>query len=328
MHDLLLIIISTIASIVILKGYIHLASRKGINDKPNSRSSHDYAPVRGAGIIFPPAIIAGFVLAGQPLPSWFLTGLIALAIISFWDDVKGLPAMARLPVHVIAAILLSTQLVINTSPIHVAIILVILTVIFINGFNFMDGINGITGLYSIAVLLSLMLVNQLIVNFTANIVLYLTIAALLAFGYFNFRQKATCFAGDVGSITIAFFITYMVSKLVVATGSYYYLLFISVYTIDFGITILHRLKRGEKIWQPHRLHLYQILVNEKKKPHLVVASSYATLQLSVNAGLIFITLLDKSSSTISYLYALLLFAALTAIYLMLRHAYFKNDQLR
>jgi len=77
----------------------------------------------------------------------------------------------------------------------------------INAYNFMDGINGITGGYSLSVLLPLIYLNTTD-NFISQDYLYVVGMSLLVFCFFNFRKKAKCFAGDVGSISIAFILPF------------------------------------------------------------------------------------------------------------------------
>ncbi|WP_026474913.1 MraY family glycosyltransferase [Alkaliflexus imshenetskii] len=308
---------------LLLKGYFKLAERFGIFDVPNSRSSHTHTPVRGAGIIFIPAIVAGFILTGMAIPIWFICGLMLLAVVSFWDDVKPLPASVRFPVHLVAAGLMVIQLWGLMPWLPLSVLIILLTVVFINGFNFMDGINGITGFYSIAVILSMALTYYLVWPFSSPEIFIVSISGLLAFGFYNFRKKALCFAGDVGSVTLAYFISFMLATLVLTSGEWYYILFVSVYTIDFGITILHRILLKEKIWEPHRKHLYQLMVNEHAHPHLLIAGIYGLVQFIVNAGLII--LIYKSHPMLSPgIYTLVTLIILSIVYLTLRYRYYQK----
>src|SRR5690554_4084758 len=74
----------------------------------------------------------------------------------------------------------------------------------VNAYNFMDGINGITRLHTIAVLLPLMYVNRRVQTFVDLDLLVFPLLASLVFLIFNFRKRAKCFAGDVGSVSVAF----------------------------------------------------------------------------------------------------------------------------
>ncbi len=88
----------------------------------------------------------------------------------------------------------------------------------------MDGINGITGLYSFVILSTLYYINQYKIIFTdVNFIIYPVLASLV-FLFFNFRKKAKCFAGDVGSMSIAFWVLALLGLLVVKTQELTYLL--------------------------------------------------------------------------------------------------------
>lgn len=167
---------------------------------------------------------------------------------------------------------------------HVIGVLVayILAIGLINAYNFMDGINGITGLYTLVVMGSLLYVNQKIKVFIdADFIQYAMMASLV-FLFFNFRKKAKCFAGDVGSIAIAFWVIYLVLKLILVTNSLVWLLFLAVYGVETVCTILHRLYLKENIFEAHRLHLYQVLSNEYKMQHRWVAAFYGIAQVVIS----------------------------------------------
>ena len=150
----------------------------------------------------------------------------------------------------------------------------------------MYGINGITGLYSFVILSTLYYINQYKIIFTdVNFIIYPVLASLV-FLFFNFRKKAKCFAGDVGSMSIAFWVLALLGLLVVKTQELTYLLFIGVYGIEVIFTIIQRIKLKENIFEAHRHHLYQLLVNQMKWSHLLVATLYGGVQLLINACVI------------------------------------------
>src|SRR5690606_33484256 len=97
----------------------------------------------------------------------------------------------------------------------------------VNAYNFMDGINGITACNSFAVLLLLWLANQKN-TFIPNDYLYFIAIGNFVFFSFNFRNKAKCFAGDVGSVSMAFILLYALSKLILQSQQLIYLLFLAV----------------------------------------------------------------------------------------------------
>ena len=181
--------------------------------------------------------------------------------------------------HLIAVTIMFFYLdVFHSEPAYVCVLLYIMVIGVINMYNFMDGINGITGAYSLVVLGGIQYVNLNQTAFVNADIIWLPMLACAVFLYFNFRKKARCFAGDVGSVTIAFWIIMLLFQLILVTHNWAYILFLVVYGIDSVLTITHRLLLKQNIFKAHRLHFYQILANERKLSHLLVASGYALLQ--------------------------------------------------
>ena len=261
--------------------YLWLARRLNITDVPNERSSHTRATIRGGGVIFFAALMIFSLLSGFRYP-WFLAGTTLAVLISFIDDIYTLPSTVRLPVQLAGAALLLIDAGAFAQPIAWAFALLIIVTGVINVFNFMDGINGITGMYGLVTLGSLAFLNAEL-NFADERLIALSILALLVFGFFNFRSRAVCFAGDVGSVGLAFIITFLVLRLILQTGNYYFILLLAFYGVDAGLTIFQRLAKRENILEAHRSHLYQQLVSPGPLSHLQVAGFYALGQLFVNA---------------------------------------------
>ena len=262
--------------------YFKIADRYNIVDKPNHRSAHTEITLRGGGIIF---WFAALLYFAQHLQNnyFFFAGISLVSLVSFWDDIQSLSNKIRISVHFLAISLIFYDLGVFES-VHVIGVLVayILAIGLINAYNFMDGINGITGLYTLVVMGSLLYVNQKIKVFIdADFIQYAMMASLV-FLFFNFRKKAKCFAGDVGSIAIAFWVIYLVLKLILVTNSLVWLLFLAVYGVETVCTILHRLYLKENIFEAHRLHLYQVLSNEYKMQHRWVAAFYGIAQVVIS----------------------------------------------
>lgn len=93
------------------------------------------------------------------------------------------------------------------------------------------------------------------------------------------------FAGDIGSISIAYLMIYFLVQWYLVGHSWTIILFLMVYGVDVFLTMARRLKNRENITQPHRSHLYQLLVNQSKHDHVTIAIIYAVLQGVVNFGL-------------------------------------------
>ena len=208
---------------------------------------------------------------------------------SFWDDIQSLSNKIRISIHFLAITLILYDLeVFNVMPFYGVAITYILAIGLINAYNFMDGINGITGLYTLIVMGALLYVNKNIQFFFDAVFIKYAMIASLVFLFFNYRKKAKCFAGDIGSIAIAFWVIYLILKLILVTSSLVWLLFLAIYGVDAICTIIHRLYLKQNIFEAHRLHLYQVLSNEYKIQHRLVSLYYAITQSAVSALVIFL----------------------------------------
>jgi UDP-N-acetylmuramyl pentapeptide phosphotransferase/UDP-N-acetylglucosamine-1-phosphate transferase len=288
--------------------YFKIAGRFNIIDKPNQRSSHTRITIRGGGLVFFLGALLYFFFFGRAYP-WFILGLSLIALISFADDIKPRSSILRLLVHFAAMGLMFYQLGLLNLPWYVSILALIVSTGILNAYNFMDGINGITGSYSLGVIAALWYINYSRVAFVDDKLLLVLMLALLVFNLFNFRAKAKCFAGDVGALSIAFTIVFLLGRLIMQTGNFTYILLLALYGVDSVLTIIHRLLLRENIFKPHRKHLYQIMANELNIPHVMVATLYTCLQIIISAGL----LLFENTC---YLYMGIVFGLLTLFYLL------------
>ncbi len=289
--------------------YFKIADHFNIIDKPNHRSSHTEVTIRGGGVIFAISVILFYFLFNFEYP-YFVIGLFLISAISFIDDVVTLNNKIRLSVHLLAVALMFYQwnlFDLNWYWIVVAVIFVIGT---INAYNFMDGINGITGAYSLITVITLYYLNTLFSFANQNLIIC-TGLALLVFNFFNFRKKAKCFAGDVGSVSIAFILIFLIGLLILKTQNLSYILLFLLYGLDAVFTIFFRVIRKENIFEAHRSHFYQYLSNELKWPHLQVSALYFAIQLIINLCLIFWT---KDSMILN---CILVFA-LSIVFLIIR----------
>ena len=258
--------------------YFRIADHFNIIDKPNERSSHHRIVLRGGGVIFYLGALAYFCVSGFLYP-WFFTGLTLITLISFVDDVHSVSQKVRLLCHFTAMALMFYQWGFFTAESWWQVIVAfVLCVGIINAYNFMDGINGITGGYSLVVLSSLAYANRFVVSFIDSDFIYIMMIAVLVFCFFNFRKRAKCFAGDVGAVSIAFVILFLMGRLIVLTGDFSWIILLVVYGVDSILTIIHRIMLHENIGLPHRKHLYQLMANELKMPHPVVSFIYMLVQ--------------------------------------------------
>ncbi|MEG1563811.1 MAG: glycosyltransferase family 4 protein [Bacteroides sp.] len=280
MYYLIIIVLLFLAELF----YFWIADKCNIIDKPNNRSSHTRITLRGGGIIFYFGTLAFFISNGGEYP-WFMLALTLITFISFVDDIRSTSQGLRLVFHFTAMALLFYQWGLFSLPWWTIVVALIVCTGIINAYNFMDGINGITGGYSLVILAALAVVNaKIVLNFVDSELIYTMICAVLVFNFFNFRKRAKCFAGDVGSVSIAFVILFLIGKLILKTEDFSWIILLVVYGVDSVLTIIHRLMLHENIGQPHRKHLYQIMANELKVPHVVVSGLYMLLQGMIMAG--------------------------------------------
>lgn len=311
--------------------YFRIADKCSIIDKPNERSSHSTIVLRGGGVIFMLSMIVWatmMIIQGNDITSYipFLVGLILIAGVSFWDDVHSLPDSVRLVAQFIAMGLMFWSMgIMHWDMWWVVIIALIVCVGATNIINFMDGINGITAGYALAVLLPLYLLN-LDAGFIEESYLVVAIIGVLVFCFFNFRPKgkAKCFAGDVGSIGIAFIMLFALGKLIVQTEDLTYLVFLLIYGVDGVLTICHRIMLHENLGEAHRKHAYQLMCNELNIDHVKISLLYMVLQLVVSLGFIF---LCPSTMLAHWIYLIVATLVLAAAYvLFMRRNYHLHEE--
>jgi len=294
--------------------YFKIANYYNIIDKPNQRSSHTVQTIRGAGLVFPIIIFAtlvfniftknvGVYLINEPIQFWI--ALLVLSAISFYDDVKSLSPKFRMLIQMIAvtSVVFSSNTVIWQS-----LLALILIIGVINAYNFMVGINGITALYSLVAVITALIMEELGYQLVIGSEIWWALgAALIVFSFYNVRNRARCFSGDVGAVSVAFILSYWIYGLVIAYDNLIYVLFLGVYGLDSVATIALRLYRKENILEAHRSHLYQLLANEKGWSHVKVSSIYALTQAVLNGLILYNSFL-----------ALVFFLLLTVGYILLR----------
>jgi len=294
--------------------YFRIADHFNIIDKPNERSSHKQITLRGGGIIVYIGVLLYSFVSGFQYP-WFLLGITLISMVSLADDIRPQSPKLRLLIHFFSMALMFYQWGLFSMPWYLSVVAFIVSIGILNAYNFMDGINGITGGYSLVIGLALLYINNREVSFADNQLLYLFLLSLLVFNFFNFRTKAKCFAGDVGAISTAFLLVFLIGRLIIETNDFSYIILFAVYGVDSVLTIIHRLILKENIFQPHRKHAYQILANELKIPHLTVAIFYALLQGLIMLGFFFF----KSHS---YIFLSSVIAILSMAYVLLKMKYF------
>lgn len=336
MSSLITYLIIAIVLLALELIYFKIADKYNIIDKPNERSSHTSIVLRGGGIIFPLSMLVWVCLHGV-FGDWsvvinylpFICGLILIAGVSFWDDVHSLPDSVRLVVQFIATGLMFWSIVLNAGSLSelawywLLFIGIVALIVFVGAtdvINFMDGINGITAGYALAVLVPLFFLNRE-EGFIEESYLVVAILGVLVFSFFNFRPrgKAKCFAGDVGSIGIAFIMLFAIGSLIVRTGDITWLIFLLVYGVDGCCTILHRIMLHENLGQAHRKHAYQLLANELGWSHVAVSLLYMSLQLVVSLGFVY---LCPDTVLAHWVYLIVAIVVLAAAYVLFMKKYY------
>ena len=311
--------------------YFRLADTFNIIDKPNERSSHSTIVLRGGGIIFSLSMIAWtvmMVLQGNEIITYipFLVGLFMVAGISFVDDIHSLPDSLRMVVQIASILLMFWSIgLFGAFDSWIWTVVAILIALFFcvgatNIINFNLRINGITAAYGFAMLLPIALLNHNM-SFIDESYLIVAIIGLIVFSIFNFRPKgkAKCFAGDVGSIGIAFIILFALGKLMLVTQDVTWIVFFLVYGIDGSMTIFHRIMLHENLGQAHRKHAYQLMANELKMSHVVVSLLYMAMQLVVSLGFIY---LCPNTVLAHWIYLVGAAAVLAVVYVVFKMKYY------
>lgn len=265
-----------------------LLRRQQILDRPNARSSHDMPVPRGGGLAVVPMLLAAWIALKYLAPDvamgtvWAaIWGAAGLAMLSWIDDLRGLPAAVRLTAHLIACgacapILMAIGPVFQgLFPAWLdAVLTVLLWAGFVNFYNFMDGIDGITGVETAAIGAGAALVSALGGAFFLAPYPALALAAVsVGFLAYNWHP-AKLFLGDVGSVPLGYLAGWVL-LLLAAEGLWLPALILPMYYLaDAGITLVRRLLSGERIWQAHKSHFYQ-RAHQSGRSHARVSGAIA-----------------------------------------------------
>lgn len=313
---LIIIVILVVCELV----YFKIADHFNIIDKPNQRSSHTRIVLRGGGIIFLIATWIWSAFSGFAYP-WFLVGVTLAAGISFMDDIHSLPDCVRLSIQFIAMGMMFYQLdMLHINLWWIVLLGLVICVGATNIYNFMDGINGITAGYSLAVLVPLLFLNKHEIFVEESLIVVMIIATLI-FSFFNFRpkNKAKCFAGDVGSVGIAFILLFIIGNLVMKTNDITWLCFLILYGVDGCCTIIHRIKLHEHLGEAHRKHAYQIMANELGLGHMAVSFIYTSIQLVISLVMVY---LIPNTQLAHWIYLITITLVLSMAYLLFMKKYY------
>lgn len=299
--------------VFIMLAYLKIAKFYKIFDIPNNRSSHVKPTIRGGGILFPTAILLYAIVFNSWEPFFYIS-LLMVSVVSFLDDLVSISSRLRFVVQFLSSICLIYAVFGMLS--FQNILLLPFLIGAMNSYNFMDGINGITAGYSLITIISLLVANHYIGFVDYNLILILLLSTIV-FTFFNFRKKAICFAGDVGSVSMAVILLYLILKLIVFTSNPVFILFLVIYGLDTGLTLFERYKKKVNILEPHREHLYQKLVDNKGWSHLKVSSLAMVIQSCIN----FFVLYFISISSFKYSLSLSIILILVICYKFVKNRF-------
>ena len=247
------VIIAAVVAWAVLALLLRRADRLPL-DRPNARSLHAQAVPRGGGL----AIWAGWLAATFWLPGskpW-LGPWIAILAVSLLDDRRGVHPAARLAVHIAAA---ATWVWLAATAVH-PIVAILAIVWMANLYNFMDGIDGLAAAMAVAGFGAYAAAAWLAGG--AGVPYFLALAAAtVPFLLFN-TPPARVFLGDVGSVPLGF-----LAAIFGITGwqeqwwpPWFPVLVFLPFIGDASVTLVYRLLRGARVWEAHREHHYQRLV--------------------------------------------------------------------
>jgi len=267
-------------------------ARVGLADAPNGRSSHTEATPRAGGLGISIAGVVAGVACGLPVAAWLpVAGIGFLGLV---DDRWHVESPLRLLVQCMLAGLSTLWLLRQTNLLAVivvaaAIMFVLLLVGTTNIYNFMDGSNGMAGLMGVVVFGTLSVLSLAVAkDVEGGRVALIIAAACCGFLPLNLRRKARVFMGDVCSTFLGFTAALLALRLWIeqpiwglcALGA------MTVFYVDAGLTLLARLHRHERLFEAHRMHAYQRLVNELGWSHPAVSVMYAGIQSAVSVLLV------------------------------------------
>jgi UDP-N-acetylmuramyl pentapeptide phosphotransferase/UDP-N-acetylglucosamine-1-phosphate transferase len=303
MPVLFVVILIAVATYLLGFPVAKILSRLGAIDNPNARSSHSVPIVRGGGVAVILALLAGMVLMGKLHFAESITIMLAvlgLALVSFIDDLKSVGPAIRFGCHLAVALVVIAAL--NLAPARVGFTVETLYAVpvmlawplavlwiagYTNAFNFMDGINGIAGGQAAITGIGMALLSALasgqwsVVCLPALWSLALAGAAL-GFLPHNF-PRARMFMGDVGSAPIGFLLAVLTLWLAKTVGWWLLVplaLLHANFVLDTGFTLVRRILKGERWYEPHREHFYQRLIRSGKT-HSFVTDLEMALQVVV-----------------------------------------------
>ena len=264
-----IVLAAWLIAMVVVRGAIAYAHRRGMLDLPGQRRSHTIPTPRGGGIGIVVAVLLTMPASLLMLPgAWspsvagaLAAGTVMVAAVGWWDDHRSLPILPRFGIQLLSAGLFAVALVATGMSWWWVPLLVLAGGWSINLHNFMDGIDGLLAQQVIFVGLGLALLAYAAVQPALATGCCCLAAAALGFWYFN-RPRARIFMGDVGSGTMGLLIFALTATLWRVDGHLLWpaLILSSSFVADASLTLLGRMASGRRWYTAHREHLYQWMV--------------------------------------------------------------------
>ena len=255
-------------------------------DRPNERSLHDTPVPRtgGLGLHLGVLLVCPLLTTGLPTITWI--AFAGLLVVSFADDISGLPVAVRLTAHLLASGTFAYTVIFPAYGPVAACVITLGLAWLINLYNFMDGSDGLAGgmamfgfgFFGIAALLA---------GSTGFALLNFSIfSAAVAFLLFNFHP-ARIFMGDVGAVPLGFLAgtTSTVGWLQDIWTWWFPLVVFSPFIVDASVTLARRTLSRKRVWDAHREHYYQKLVRIGWGHRRTALAEYALMALSGAAAL-------------------------------------------
>lgn len=308
-----LVALSFAIALVSTRWLVGALGRGGVLDRPNQRSSHTTPTPRGGGLGIVAAVIVTWAIAMAATDwstQWSRDALLAavgvLTLLSFRDDLRGVPWGVRLAFQLGAILVVGSvfvpwsEPVLPTGPIEIgldlarlvalavrigaALFLLLAWLWLINAFNFMDGIDGIAATEAIFVAGGAAFAFWFVGAPGPLIAFGATLAAAAAgFLVWNWAP-ARIFMGDAGSVPLGFLLGFLLLCLVgvglwgaaLALPAYFY--------ADATLTLAARFLRGAALTEAHREHFYQRAAGLDKARHAAVVRRVAIADAAIVGG--------------------------------------------
>jgi UDP-GlcNAc:undecaprenyl-phosphate GlcNAc-1-phosphate transferase len=279
-----------VARIARMLGAIDQPSARKVNRRPNMPLLGGVAVAVGffVAVAFS-VVVAGDTLIFKGHVEAYLLGGVLLLGVGAWDDRFGLKPGIKLAMQLGAAaiaIAFGFQLDHLTDPFSLNVfefpgwLAWLATTVWIvgvtNAINLIDGLDGLATGVSLIIGATLTFIAWQSGGTMAAMVGAAYIGALLGFLPFNF-SPARIFLGDTGALFIGYVLSLIsleaYQKVTVLTFIVP-ILALAVPIIDTGLSVLRRMRRGQPIFSPDRLHIHHRLLQSEGSQRSAVLSIY------------------------------------------------------